>query len=118
MSSLVVATALLYPRIQDRIDAHRFMESVEETTKKINDATEQAKIQTAKNELSALQSTADMFVLHNGRPPKNMDELSESSQGVIEYLPLDPWGYPYIMRHEGNRSAFKSEGLEKALAAN
>lgn len=65
--------------------------------------------------LQKLKFTANEFTLRNGRLPKDMDELAASSGGTIEYLPQDPWGFPYIMQHKGDVVVFKSEGLENAL---
>lgn len=115
-SSLVIASALIYPVVQTRMDLAGVGKQIDVVTKKAVDAKQQNNIVAAQTTLKTLQTTADIFLLDHGRLPKDMDELAGSSGGVIGYLPQDPWGYPYIMQVNGKQIAFKSEGLDKALA--
>ncbi|WP_435133969.1 hypothetical protein [Plesiomonas shigelloides] len=69
------------------------------------------KIREAENKLAQLQVLSDTYFRVNRRLPKNMDELTKGSDGNIEYLPLDPWGYPYIMQRADEKITFKSRGL-------
>lgn len=126
-SSVVISLALVYPPIQARMDlkaiASRMSESLEKekpkpVAEKIDALKPSAKsinIAKANGMLQKLKFTANEFTLRNGRLPKDMDELAASSGGTIEYLPQDPWGFPYIMQHKGDVVVFKSEGLENAL---
>ena len=69
------------------------------------------KIREAENKIAQLEMLSDTYFRVNRRLPKNMDELTKGSDGHIEYLPLDPWGYPYIMQRVGKKITFKSRGL-------
>ena len=69
------------------------------------------KIRKAENKIAQLEVLSDTYFRVNRRLPKNMDELTKGSDGRIEYLPLDPWGYPYIMQRVGEKITFKSRGL-------
>ena len=81
---------------------------------------EEARRTTARTQIRVFEEALAMFRLHNGFYPTTQQGLQAlvtrptvppiprrfSPEGYARYIPLDPWGNPYIYRNPGSRPPF------------
>ena len=64
------------------------------------------KLGTARNQAMELGKNVEHFRLKLGRYPTSAEGLAvlvapPSGEPLVDWLPLDPWGHPYVMRMPG-----------------
>ncbi|GHS90457.1 type II secretion system protein G [Synergistales bacterium] len=81
---------------------------------------EEARRTTARTQIESIASSIEMYRLHNGNYPttqQGLDALVKKptaapipkkypNEPYMKSIPDDPWGYPYIYRCPGEKSAF------------
>src|SRR5579884_507664 len=76
--------------------------------------TEDAKIGSAKTQISAFKTALEMYNADTGTYPADLNALQANPGGVsnwkgpylkdVQSVPLDPWGNPYVYTHPGQHS--------------
>lgn len=68
-------------------------------------ALDRANVRTAQMEITQLQGMVNTFYLSSTpqRLPNSLDELAEGPMPLVEQVPLDPWGNPYVYNRQSNR---------------
>ena len=68
-------------------------------------ALDRANVRTAEMEITQLQGMVNTFYLSSTpqRLPNSLEELSEGPMPLVEQVPVDPWGNPYIYNRQSNR---------------
>jgi general secretion pathway protein G len=79
---------------------------------------EEAKVNTAKAQISTLQSAVKYYKIDTGQYPTSLEDLVVEPAGVVGWnqdgyldgaveIPLDPWGYEYEYEYHGQRGKFE-----------
>ncbi len=65
-------------------------------------------------DLEALQGHVTTYIARYGELPGRLPELRDTPDAVaiIETLPVDPWGVPYVMRKMGSELVIYSTGAD------
>ena len=70
-----------------------------------------AKVNKAKTDIRTLKDACMLFKAKKGKWPKNLDELTQGIQAMVEAVPKDPWDSKYDYRIVNNTAVITCSGV-------